>query len=337
MLVGEKGIEHVGAQLKRAADSLGIRAELIDCTGAFSKQKIIQSFAWRFFKRPLHAAKFSQSLVRQALRDESTVLTTGISPVNAKAISLLKKNGVKCINFSTDDPWNINYKSRWYFEALKEYSFIFSTRKSNLKQFAELGNKAAYLPFGYDPNLYFPDDGNRTAEMGRLEKRELFFAGACDRDRAELIGKVQETDIGLSLWGGFWDKYGISNYGLLDPHETRKKAAASMVSLLLVRRANRDGSAMRSFEIPACGACCVAEDTDEHREMFGPDGEAVLYFRTPEELVRRVREAFANPELRKRLRRNAHQAITGRPNTYVDRLKTMLEKVEEQKSIADKG
>ena len=102
-----------------------------------------------------------------------------------------------------------------------------------------------------------------------------------------------------------------------------------MVSLILVRRANRDGSAMRSFEIPACGACCVAEDTEEHREMFGPEGKAVLYFRTSEELVRRVREAFVNPELRKRLRSNVHQAITAKPNTYVDRLKTMMGKVGE--------
>ncbi len=108
-----------------------------------------------------------------------------------------------------------------------------------------------------------------------------------------------------------------------------------MVSLLLVRRANRDGSAMRSFEITACGACCVAEDTDEHREMFGPDGEAVLYFRTPEQLVRRVKEAFGNPDLRVRLRRNAHRAITGKPNTYTDRLKTMLQRLEEQKRIGE--
>jgi len=98
-----------------------------------------------------------------------------------------------------------------------------------------------------------------------------------------------------------------------------------MVSLILVRRANRDGSAMRSFEIPACGACCVAEDTEEHREIFGLDGEAVLYFRTPEELVRRVKEVFGNPELRAKLRTNAHRAITGKPNTYVDRIKTILE------------
>lgn len=109
-----------------------------------------------------------------------------------------------------------------------------------------------------------------------------------------------------------------------------------MVSLILVRRANRDGSAMRSFEIPACGACCVVEDTEEHREMFGPDGEAVLYFRTPEELVRRVKEAFGNPELRAKLRANAHRAITGKPNTYVDRLKTMLQRLEGQKRIGDR-
>ena len=104
-----------------------------------------------------------------------------------------------------------------------------------------------------------------------------------------------------------------------------------MVSLILVRRANRDGSAMRSFEIPACGACCVAEDTEEHREIFGPDGEAVLYFRTPEELVRRVKEVFGNPELRAKLRANVYRAITGRPNTYVDRLKAILEKMSETK------
>jgi spore maturation protein CgeB len=88
---------------------------------------------------------------------------------------------------------------------------------------------------------------------------------------------------------------------------------------------------MRSFEIPACGACCVAEDTEEHREMFGPNGEAVLYFRTPEELVRWVKEAFGNPELRARMRTNAHRAITGKPNTYVDRLKAILDKMSETK------
>ena len=166
-------------------------------------------------------------------------------------------------------------------------------------------------------------------DAGLGEEERVFLAGGGDGDRYPLVKALETAGIKMSLWGGYWEKAGLKSEGFLDAAGIRREAARCMVSLLLVRRANRDGSAMRSFEIPACGACCVAEDTDEHREMFGPDGKAVLYFRTPEELVRRVKEAFENPELRERLRRNAHQAITGRPNTYVDRLKTMLEKVEE--------
>ena len=153
----------------------------------------------------------------------------------------------------------------------------------------------------------------------------MFLAGGGDVDRYPLVKALKEAGIGLSLWGVYWEKAGLPSGGFLDAAGIRREAARCMVSLILVRRANRDGSAMRSFEIPACGACCVAEDTEEHREIFGLDGEAVLYFRTPEELVRRVKEVFGNPELRAKLRANAHRAITGKPNTYVDRLKTILE------------
>lgn len=337
LLVGEIGCEHVGAQLKKASDTLGINAELINSKRAFSKQRILQSFVWRALKKPVYIKTFSKNLVCQALKEKCIVITTGISPVDSTSIALLEKQGVRCINYSTDDPWNTSHKSKWHLEALKKYSFIFTTRRSNLPDFAKIRKNTTYLPFGYDPDLYYPDTGCLISEIGGGEKEELFFAGACDRNRAELIAKIQKAGINLSIWGGFWDRYGIKNNGLLGAHKIRKEAAISMVSLLLVRKANRDGSAMRSFEIPACGACCVAEDTEEHREMFGPDGEAVLYFRTPEELVRRVKEAFVNPELRQRLRRNAHKAITGRPNTYVDRLKTILERVEEKNRIGNRG
>ena len=53
---------------------------------------------------------------------------------------------------------------------------------------------------------------------------------------------------------------------------------AAKVNLCLVRRAKRDGHVMRSFEIAAVGGCMLAQDTDEHREIFGPEGEAVRLF-----------------------------------------------------------
>jgi hypothetical protein len=36
---------------------------------------------------------------------------------------------------------------------------------------------------------------------------------------------------------------------------------------------------MRSFEIAAVGGCMLARDIDEHREIFGSEGEAAVYFR----------------------------------------------------------
>jgi spore maturation protein CgeB len=101
--------------------------------------------------------------------------------------------------------------------------------------------------------------------------------------------------------------------------------AAAKVNLCLVRRANRDGHVMRSFEIAAIGGCMLAEDTDEHREIFGPEGEAVVYFRNAREAAERTRALLSNSSERKRLAAGLHRRIVGGAHSYVDRLAAMLE------------
>ena len=59
----------------------------------------------------------------------------------------------------------------------------------------------------------------------------------------------------------------------------RAASASAKVCLCLVRRANRDGHTMRSFEAAAIGGCILAEDTADHREIFGPEDYAARYFR----------------------------------------------------------
>jgi spore maturation protein CgeB len=93
----------------------------------------------------------------------------------------------------------------------------------------------------------------------------------------------------------------------------------------LVRRANRDGHVMRSFEIAAIGGCMLVEDTDEHRAIFGSDGEAVRFFSTPQEAAARAKFLLADPSERTRLAAAVRARITGAPHTFRDRLITMLE------------
>ena len=81
---------------------------------------------------------------------------------------------------------------------------------------------------------------------------------------------------------------------------------------------------MRSFEIAALGGCMLAEDTLEHRQIFGPDGQAVVYFRTAEEAAERARGLLADKNERARLSMAARRCVVTGGHTYSDRLNAML-------------
>src|SRR5690606_33955463 len=97
------------------------------------------------------------------------------------------------------------------------------------------------------------------------------------------------------------------------------------VALCLVRRANRDGHVMRSFEIPAIGACMLTEDTQEHREIFGEEGNAVVYFRSCDEMIEKLDWLLNHVSERQRLAKTAHELIVNGHHAYKDRLVSMLE------------
>jgi hypothetical protein len=94
--------------------------------------------------------------------------------------------------------------------------------------------------------------------------------------------------------------------------------------LALYRFSRAIRHSMRTFEVPAIGACIVVEDTLEHRLIFGEDGARVLYFKTAREMVEQVRMLLANEILRRSLRDNVHVHDTGGANTYSDRFASMI-------------
>jgi len=327
--VGEE--KHVGGQLRKAAEKLDLDFRFIDVREAEQGNRLLAKLVWKMAKRPIQLTRFSRKVLALVEQDRpKMVLTTGMAPLDCSSLEKIGSMNVRTINYSTDDPWNPAHRANWFLKALPYYGTVFSTRRANLEEFRDAGvRQVEFLPFGYDPDLYFPDASGS-------EEPKVFLAGGGDVDRYPLVKALADSGIGLSLWGGYWERAGLKSGGFLDAAGIRREAAKCMVSLVVVRRANRDGSAMRSFEIPACGGCCVVEDTQEHRVMFGSDGEAVLYFSKPEELAGRVRGAFANPELRSKLRMNVHKLITERPNTYADRLRSILEAVEENSRKATK-
>src|SRR5262249_42639320 len=131
----------------------------------------------------------------------------------------------------------------------------------------------------------------------------------------------------VAVAGGYWERYPAFRayaLGTKPPEVIRALTAAAKVNLCLIRRANRDGHVMRSFEIAASGGSMLAEGTEEHRAIFGGDGESVHYFRTPKQAAMLARLLIDHPAERKRLASSVRDRVSRGAHTYRDRLCTML-------------
>lgn len=325
-IVGSFGGAHTGGSLFRAAAQLGIETVCFDVGNAYAGRRLLDATSWHLFgRRPWRLHRYAAEVVAQCTSEPPALLiATGAAPLTSDALRRLRALGIVCVNYSTDDPWNARTCSRWHQRALPEYDRVFTTRRANLDDFRRLGcHRVDYLPFGYDDALFFPEAASAAAGP------DVLFVGGADVDRIAFIADYSRVGgPPIALAGGYWEGFaapGCRVIGPKSPDEVRALTATAKVNLCLVRRANRDGHVMRSFEIAAIGGCMLVEDTEEHRDIFGGDGECVVYFRTPEDAARRASELIADPEGRARLAAAVRVRVGRGENTYRDRLMELIE------------
>ena len=256
----------------------------------------------------------------------AAVLATGIAPLDVNALETLGRMAVKRLNFLTDDPWNPEHHAPWFLDALRHYDHVFTPRRANVSDLRSLrGPAVSYLPFAYDPATHHPaapltpDDRERFAA-------DIVFAGGADSERVRVVAPFIEAGFNVALYGGYWDRYPATRRharGFLDQHGLRKAIAGAHVSLCLVRRANRDGHAMRTFEVAAMGGCMLVEETPEHRQIFGSDGDAVVYFRTTDDAITTARALLRDAPRRRSLGNRVRGLVVDGGHTYAERLREM--------------
>jgi hypothetical protein len=340
LIVGHPGETHLGGHLMRAAAALGIDATLVDAGGAYAGAAWRRRANWWLRgHRPSRLDAFSREVVvRTQEARADLVLATGIAPVSAAALRTLSAAGVRVANYLTDDPWNPAHRASWFFDALREYDRVFSPRRANLADLAAVdGPVVSYLPFAYDPEVHHPPSTITEADRRRYEA-DVMFAGGADGERVATVRPLVDAGLRVALYGGYWDRYTetrASARGFLDAAGIRRAATVARLCLCLVRRANRDGHAMRSFEIPAIGGCPLVEDTAEHRAIFGADGEAAAYFDSPGAMVRTARALLDAPGRRRALAEAAHLRITQGGHTYRDRLADIVAAAEAPSAAHD--
>ena len=325
MIVGNRGGTNVGESFWRASIALGWKVAFRDARQAYHDSAWLQRISWHLAgHRPWRLIAFSHSIEKAAKNMRPGVLlSTGLAPITAKVLLRLKAQDVTCLHYSTDDPWNSSQRAGWFLRTLPIYDQVFTTRRSNLDDLRRIGANASYLPFGYDPELFFPDQGvgEQSAPF------DILFVGGADHDRASMLREIAGSGLRLALYGDYWSRYSYLrqySFGRADVPLLRKLTGRAAINLCLCRRANRDGHVMRTFEIAAIGGFMIAEDTMEHRELFGQEGECVLYFKNGREAIEKACWAMQHPNKRRRMAVAAHERIVRGPNTYRDRLQRML-------------
>jgi hypothetical protein len=329
LILGNPAETHVGKHFLSGAKAIGLDASLLDINDAFAGPRFIRSFFWHGLgRRPMRLGRFSANVVEHCrIEKPDFLLTTGIAPLSATAIQAIRSFGVVTCNFLTDDPWNVHHRAPWFMEALPFYDHVFTPRRANQPELVALSRPHIhYLPFGYAPEIHHPP-GRMKDEESMAWKSEVLFIGGADDERAAMVRSLNTAGVGSSLWGGYWDRYSdlkVHAKGHADPIAFRKLVANAAVNLCLVRRANRDGHSMRSFELPAVGGCMLVEDTTEHREIFGEEGECVRFFDSPTSLVQQAQRLLADPFERQRLALAVRAKICPDDrHTYGARLRTI--------------
>ena len=331
LIVGNPSEGHVGSHLLAAAGEMNQPVEFMNVLRAYEGSLLRRKWNWWVRgHRPADLANFERELVALCQRTKpAALLVVGITPPGAATLRAIKAEGVACGNYLTDDPWNRHHHAPWFLDALPEYHHVFSPRRANLDELREHCRPAtgvSYLPFAYNPKSHFPTltPPGEAADLAS----DVLFAGGADQDRLPWIHDLIHEGWKVALYGGYWKSDRVTRphaRGIAGMEQLRRAVACAKVCLCLVRRANRDGHAMRTFELPAMGACLLVERTLEHEALFGSDGEAVMYFDSRQELRSRVTLLLGDPKLRQSLAERCAQLIAHGAQTYADRLRTMVD------------
>lgn len=329
LLVGNFDITHIGRNLLLAAQQLKIEVQTSDINRAFGGPKWIQKLNWWLRgHRPPHLEGFSRQVIRicQEFKPKQ-MLATGLAPIDTASLQSIGELGIQRLIYLTDDPWNPAHRAPWFMKALPFYDQVFSVRRSNIEELRQIGcQQVFYLPFAYAPEIHYPEPPATEEEKDQYNF-DIVFIGGADRDRASYISALIKQGFKLGLYGDYWGRFKetrAQTRGSADPRTVRLAIGGTRVALCLIRRANRDGNSMRTFEVPAIGACMLTEDTNEHREIFGEEGKAVIYFKSISEMIKKIRWLLDHEKERQRLAQSVHQLIVNGRNTYQDRLINML-------------
>jgi spore maturation protein CgeB len=322
--------------LRRAGHSVTIVSEQMYCAPEWRRPAL--KIARRLL-RPLFARDFNDALTARAEALQPHLLLVCKGPmVRPEAIEAVKAGGAIAALWWPDVSFFAHGPD--IPRAVPHYDWVFTTKTFGLRDLKEKFGvtRASFMPHAYHPEVHriFPCDPSDHARYDC----DVSFIGTWSPKKQVLLEAlvVARPDIDLKIWGAQWEKAGPRLKKWVVAQETfgaeyAKAIRLSKINLGILSEA-RPGSTSgdmitaRTFHIPACGGFMLHERTAEVVTYF-EEGRECAFFDGADEMIERVDYFLAHPAEREAVAEAGHLRCLSSGNAVDDRVRTVLEKVEE--------
>jgi hypothetical protein len=326
----------IARALRRAGHSVTIVSEQMFCAPEW-RRPILK--AARRLLRPLFARDFNDALIARAaaLRPHLLFVCKG-TMVKPEAIEAAKAGGAVAALWWPDVSFFVH--GREIPRAVPRYDWIFTTKTFGLRDLREKFGvtRASFMPHAYHPEVHrkFPCDASDHARYACA----VSFIGTWSPKKQVLLEAlvVARPQIDLKIWGAQWEKAGARLKKWIVAQETIGAEYAKAIRLskinLAILSETRPGSTSgdlitaRTFHIPACGGFMLHERTAEVVSYF-EEGKECAFFADADEMIERIDYFLGHPDEREAVAEAGHLRCLSSGNAVDDRVRAVLEKVEE--------
>lgn len=248
--------------------------------------------------------------------------------VYTDTLKKIKKNGCKVFSYNNDDPFSGVPSKSYYRHFFKNAPFCdvnFVYRKKNIEDFKKMGiyNTRLLLPHYLSKNNYY---------MGIEKDIPIAFVGHFENDGRDVyIKKMLDAKIPVVVFGDEAWKSAPLYEDIKDCIKPSKRGREYneilnrlRVALVFLSKINSDTYTRRCFEIPATKTLILCEYTND-MDVFFPENECAVYFRSPEELVVKVKGLLNNQSEIDRMSENGFFRLQQLGGSEIDRAKEIIE------------
>ncbi len=268
----------------------------------------------------------------ERLGPDVVVLFRG-AQIFSETIAEIRRRNVLVAGYNNDDPLSPRYPQyvwRHFVASIPSFDHLFAYRDRNIAGFRQLGARSISLL-----RSFYLREENFPIRNAGCEADVSFIGHWEDDGRTACVEAIlAQPQIRFRLWGTRWhlapnafdlDKR-LGPIRPLGGPEYNLAINRSKISLVFLSSLNNDSYTRRCFEIPAAGGFMLAPYTEDLTSMFR-EGIEAEYFRSPDEMLDKIRFYLRNGDERENIARAGRERLLRGGHEALDRARQMRDEI----------